>query len=544
MRNFSSLNIQQTLMCLLAFATVSAIGNLGQAQQKQWKTIEIDKSYTLEDTDLLEGQELRDAKTRNSETKRRLNEDRKGMLDHLKGDARPANFDRYLRSYVMAQMTQTDQESLSQLGSFRSSFLKTYLGSKVAQTSRDPLIGVIVPEFIKIASEDYHPAVRHNAVMILGQVDSRAEDRLASIPPTPSAQAQQFLRTVLLSDNSPDFLKVAAFAGIQRAIAIESARGRAPTGKAQLAPEMLAIAQGNGKGSDKWSPDLKYWMQRRAVQCLGLMKDPGGQGQVIDTLKDLLKDPSRDQLWVQLDAVQALDQMPVNANNGKGICHAIGGFLARALRDEGIELKASLEDLIRRNIIFADTDLLSKQASGNRQGRRGDNLSTGGGGGDMEGPDEGGQNRGTPGQEEEVPKVEAGNYRINISRRRAKVISFVVKKAYKREGSLLRAVSNSDEGEREFIKTLVEIADKVIEDTNIGIRDLDAKEDEESTPGDKARPYTLQISEALIAHSKTLNGSLPEAFKLKDNTKPADAEAQPVDAKPAEAPAVEGKPSN
>ena len=339
-----------------------------------------------------------------------------------------------------------------------------------------------------------------------------------------------------MSEKSPAYLKVAALNGIQRAITIASARNRAPAGKTELSAEFLAIAQGNGKGSEQWPSDLKYWMQRRAVQCLGLMGDSGAQDVVIKALTEILKDTSRDQLWVQLDAVQALDRMPITTTNGKGLSFVIGSYLTRALHDEGTELKASLEDLIRRNILFADTDLLAAQATGKRQGRGGDNLSAGGGGGDMAGPDEGeGKGQSQNRKKEDLPKVEVANFRLNASRRRAKVIAYFVKRAYRKDSPLWKA-ADAEDTEREFVKTLIATSNLAIKDTDIGITNLDAKEDEDSTPGTEKRPYTLQISEALIAHADVLNDELPDALKLKKQgekvitKKEATGEAKPADA--------------
>ena len=158
---------------LLSVAILVACGDIAQAQQKKWKTIEINKDYVQEDLSVLSGQELRDAKARNSEAKKNLNGDRKEMLDFAKGGAQPVNFTKFINEYLIADMTQTDLESLSRLGEKRASFLKSFLNPRGNEDSRGRIIGAILPTFRNIATdENYHPAVRHNAVMLLGQLNA------------------------------------------------------------------------------------------------------------------------------------------------------------------------------------------------------------------------------------------------------------------------------------------------------------------------------------------------------------------------------------
>ena len=127
-------------------------------------------------------------------------------------------FGRYLRDVYFPSMTQYDAASLANLGRLRYDFMRSFLWG-AAPGAQSDVTQLAFNEMSKVVKGRYHPAVRYNAMLILGSLDARYSDEPNS-PPQPLPEANERLTTYVSKgiDNAraPAPLIVGALIGLER----------------------------------------------------------------------------------------------------------------------------------------------------------------------------------------------------------------------------------------------------------------------------------------------------------------------------------------
>jgi len=128
-------------------------------------------------------------------------------------------FGRYIRDYEIPAMTQFDATALADLGKNRFDFVRNYLwgADPQIQTLITPLV---FTEMQKIVRGRYHPAVRYNAMLMIGVLDATYPDDRAGVPPKPLPAANEFLTKYVSAgvdtSRAPAPLLVGAIVGLER----------------------------------------------------------------------------------------------------------------------------------------------------------------------------------------------------------------------------------------------------------------------------------------------------------------------------------------
>ena len=491
-RSFGLIGLWVVATLVLQLLCSSAYGQ--QKNGGPYKTFEFADEFKLidEDDDATEDDKAaikKENKAIRSNRKKLKSAISKGLRAGSAGSIR-ADINKYMNGYLFPEITQTDSESLSRLGAGREFFFKNFLSSRHPAASRSLIVGdYVLPKMTEIVDGNFHPAVRLNAIVMLGLLNE--SDGRTGQPPELSTATLPILKKVLNGADYPGYLKIGAMAGIQRHVSVSAASTAPQIGAAdirEISGYCLKVLDDSQTvaGQDKWSPDINYWMQRRSAQVLADVDE--NRAATMDVLLKVLatepEEGQRDNYWVRFDALTAFASIPHEAiDSGKlpAIMDGVTGFTFAALNKEADFLDLKVEELIRKNLLFADRDLVfqgSKKGSKKDGGGRG----LGAAGGFGEGAGGGGGGGGGDGNEDEEddkPTVELPNFQLNASRSRIKAVLHTAKTAFKR-GRDADGLIKVDPGQLERIESIIDVINDLMDESEYGL--IDRSADEEETP--------------------------------------------------------------
>ena len=122
------------------------------------------------------------------------------FLKNKSSSANESSMQQWLTGYVIPSMAQNDDASLADLGKNRKNFFRNYLPKEASAQRRDQVIKLVVPAMEQIAKENFHPACRINAVILVSLLNSREGNRSTGQLPVPYAPTLDWLNTVLKGD--------------------------------------------------------------------------------------------------------------------------------------------------------------------------------------------------------------------------------------------------------------------------------------------------------------------------------------------------------
>ena len=281
-------------------------------------------------------------------------EKQSSVSDLLKGKSSSANasdMQQWFSGYVIPQMAQTDDASLRDLGKNRKAFFRYYLPKDARGQLRNQVLQQIVPAMQKIAEENYHPACRTNAVVLLSQLNSREGDRSTRQLPLPYAPMLPWLNGIVAGDKYPDYLKAPALAGIERHAAVRGPFTNQAMSEQEvtgLGDEMVKVLKMKPESADGIDPDLVQWMQRRAVRTLGMMGNPGKKGEYAKAIADTITNEDAD-MKTRVDAVAAYGMIDFGSEKNdadlKVVVPKIGKLLAQSAVQESKYIDEKINDI-------------------------------------------------------------------------------------------------------------------------------------------------------------------------------------------------------
>lgn len=236
-----------------------------------------------------------------------------GKLD----PAQQAAFDTFYRTYYLARWTQVGNfaaETKETTGHKEEVKLREELRKdlsnhfKMAKSGpvHDHLAALCLSFFNDLAKGNYHPVVRYNAMLMIGDLN-QVEAAVGS-PPVPYPPALPVLLAAINDPKQIDAVKVAALRGILRhaSLGIADAQAR----DAAVIPAMLQLASMRSTASR--SPDGHMWMRTLAIDVLGALGGLGNQGAVVKTLVSVAGE-SDSPLDVRCAAARALGSLNYQA---------------------------------------------------------------------------------------------------------------------------------------------------------------------------------------------------------------------------------------
>ena len=115
------------------------------------------------------------------------------------GEAEDAVKNYFLKYYFMKMTCYKQPEALGQLGKLRENLFRQYIrGARNAESQRK-ITQLAYRASEVFAKDNYHPAVRYNATLIIGNLDSKYSSR--NSPPVPLPEATNFLLDLMEEDS-------------------------------------------------------------------------------------------------------------------------------------------------------------------------------------------------------------------------------------------------------------------------------------------------------------------------------------------------------
>jgi hypothetical protein len=177
-------------------------------------------------------------------------------------------FDDYYR-WRIAEMTWA--ENVSKLAEKRLKFKRLDLtpsGKAPDQTFHTKLNEKLLSVLQNIAkSEDYHPAVRANAVLLIGALDQKEETSPGGVGVIPLAEALPVLVSMSKDPKLPDCVRIPALIGVARHAEFEVPAAARKDAVVPLFVEIVGSKQPIGNG------DLggHGWLRRRGAESIGVV---------------------------------------------------------------------------------------------------------------------------------------------------------------------------------------------------------------------------------------------------------------------------------
>jgi hypothetical protein len=242
----------------------------------------------------------------------------------------------FFYGYFFAEMTQLDK--LGELDTKRVDFFKNYV-MRAKAIPHQNLVAWALQKMEEISSGNYHPAVRFNALLIVGQLNEK-ESGFSDDPAEPLAAALDVLIAQLEKPDQMDALQLASWIGILRhsTHALHNAAENEYTileeKKTQIRNQAIALLQQRQPPADR-SSEGHVWLQRRAIEVLGTL-DKNPDVPVIDEITFYTSDENSP-MSLRLTAARSLADFtfdPKTKINAVAEAHALGALAVQACRNE------------------------------------------------------------------------------------------------------------------------------------------------------------------------------------------------------------------
>lgn len=249
--------------------------------------------------------------------------------------------DTYFMKYLYPSITQYEPPSaLGQLSTTRDQLFSRYINVAKSQAARDHVVAGTLKAMGAIAKGSYHPAVRYNAVLIIGQLDQT--------PGKPLPAGTETLVSLLENDEFNKVavstaLKVGAIVGLQRHVVA----GVEPALAERITKATLAIAT-REEAPDDATPKVYGWVRKQAARLLTTQQAKGLKPEVNQALVTLISDKT-----IDLDDRCAIAQLlkpdmykGAEGLDGDAMAVALGDLAKRVLDFEADKAQDYLEEVI------------------------------------------------------------------------------------------------------------------------------------------------------------------------------------------------------
>ncbi len=183
-------------------------------------------------------------------------------------------FEQYYDKYYLPRMTSTKPLDLGNLADRRRVLQKELFAAGASPTAHTALVILIQKRAASVILGNYHPSVKYNFVLLLGQLNEKEASRQPAVP-----LKSAFPTMIQLAANSKsDAVRIAALLGIQRHIELraqfpEISGALSGEEKSRAAKVLQAVVETKSPTSGQ-SESALGWTQSIAANSLGLLGDP------------------------------------------------------------------------------------------------------------------------------------------------------------------------------------------------------------------------------------------------------------------------------
>ncbi|MEW4565652.1 hypothetical protein AB1K70_24230 [Bremerella sp. JC770] len=195
--------------------------------------------------------------------------------------------DAYLKSW-------TRKENWTQAGAKRQEFLRAYYGPLYSEPVSRAMVNEIMVEFMsEYIKPKYHPVLRYNAILILGDLRSREMDNINQTPEVPYAPATAILLSALEDPNQSDAVKIGAWIGLMEQCQLYGVNLGAMAGAEKNKVMDLVVKTLSEKAPPKdRGADAHTWMRKRAIDIAQSIGNAGRDGGLAAALNTIILDES------------------------------------------------------------------------------------------------------------------------------------------------------------------------------------------------------------------------------------------------------------
>jgi hypothetical protein len=200
----------------------------------------------------------------------------------------------YFTKYYFPAMTGSDPESLGRLGDMRFDLFRRYLWASSNANFQSDLTNLAFNAMKGIAGKPYHPAVRYNAVLILGMLDEQyaIDSGANSRPPKPLPEANKLLTQIVAAGAAGNkavtpWLMAGALVGLERHAQYRDGLPRDAI-EPMTAAALKVVSQ--EKPVLDVSAPVYAWMRLQAANVLASLGAVGTNNQVHDALVKFVAD--------------------------------------------------------------------------------------------------------------------------------------------------------------------------------------------------------------------------------------------------------------
>jgi hypothetical protein len=250
------------------------------------------------------------------------------------GEAR-SQFESYFKDYLFPVMTRTTAEGLTRIGNHRERLLRLFQ-APIHDQSFQALTALTLAEMKRIATDNYHPATRYNAMLIIGALDQQPGSPTggAAQAPQPLAEATDFLIQMLEADRSqaPDLVKLGAIVGLER-----HARSGLPDDKRKAVTDQL-VELVVAERPNYRTAEFHAWLQWRAVDVLTQLGELGENNRVHNAIVTFMANDNAP-LTERYYAAKSLEKLkpkytPQAGIDAQATVAALGNVLADVMASE------------------------------------------------------------------------------------------------------------------------------------------------------------------------------------------------------------------
>jgi hypothetical protein len=218
------------------------------------------------------------------------------------GAGEEAQFDAYYRQFALPRWTVAENYGL--LIDYRKELRNDLLRGRTGPPY-DRLLDLTFNYMSRISGPAYYPAVRYNAMIVLGDLNAQefSPGARGTVEPYPPAQ-KMLLQAVTNSDS--DAVRVAALVGLMRHANLGIADPQVRDG--QFIPALLALAQSGPPKDKSRSAEGHAWLRAMAIDVLAALRAPGPDGSVVTAMVAMVSDKDTP-LITRLAAARALGSL-------------------------------------------------------------------------------------------------------------------------------------------------------------------------------------------------------------------------------------------
>lgn len=290
---------------------------------------------------------------------------RNDVLKHLRselplGPAEQLMVDNYFNLMEFKLLTGTSPEELEQLPKRRFDLFKLYILQIKQTDNHQKVIDLTFNMMQQIVMEEFHPVVRYNAMLIIGELNEQEVVRVGGTPSPqePYAATLPFIIERIEDAKTTDAVRVAALVGLVRHLEWEPFRSPS---KPLPAPVRTSMINALTKLAEMKTPPGKrttegqIWMRRRAVECLGLAGAVTSTPQIIAPVEKILKD-NAEPLQLRCIAAKALGEMNIPAGqkmDAADLTRTLGQLATLAIKSEFDRLETIDKTADEHNAVYA-----------------------------------------------------------------------------------------------------------------------------------------------------------------------------------------------